>query len=145
MSLDSIMNIMGGAQNIGRDIHTRLDFIKASREGAVSIAVVKSIQNKIHLTNKMMSSILEISESTLQRHIKEDRKLKKAESETAYEVSKVIAKGIEVFEDENDFNEWLYTKNTALGEERPIDWLDSSIGREQLLDLLVSIEHGMYS
>ncbi|RNI24172.1 DUF2384 domain-containing protein [Rufibacter latericius] len=136
---------MGGAKNIGRVIHSRLDFIKASREGGVSIAVVKSIQSRIHLTNKTMSRILEISESTLQRLIKEGRNLKKTESETAYDVSKVIAKGIEVFEDEEDFNEWLSTKNTALGEERPIDWMDSPIGREQLLDLLVSIEHGMYS
>ena len=145
MSLDAIVNVMGGAKNIGRAIHNRLDFMIASREGMISIGVVKAIQSRIHLTNKMMSRILEISESTLQRHIKEGGNLKKAESEAAYEVSKVIAKGLEVFEDEADFNEWLYTKNTALGEARPIDWLDSSIGREQLLDLLISIEYGMYS
>jgi uncharacterized protein (DUF2384 family) len=49
------------------------------------------------------------------------------------------------FEGDQDFLDWLHTRNTALGEVKPIDWMNSSIGREQLLDLLVSIEYGMYS
>ncbi|WP_240773302.1 antitoxin Xre/MbcA/ParS toxin-binding domain-containing protein [Pontibacter sp. SGAir0037] len=144
MSLDSIVEVMGGPKNIGRDIHNTHDFILASREG-ISVAVIKVLQSRIGLTNKMMSSILEISESTLQRLIKQKSRLGKSESEAAYEISKIIAKGIEVFGDEQDFTEWLNTKNIALGDERPIDWLDSSIGREQLVDLLVGIQYGHYS
>lgn len=144
MSLDSIVEVMGGPKNIGRDIHNTHDFIVASREG-ISVAVIKVLQSRIGLTNKMMSSILKISESTLQRLIKQRSRLGKSESEAAYEISKIIAKGIEVFGDEQDFTEWLYAKNTALADERPIDWLDSSIGREQLVDLLVGIQYGHYS
>jgi len=145
MTLNSIVKVMGGEENIGRDIHSPLDFIKASREGVVSIAVIRSIQGIIHLTNKRMSRILDVSESTLQRQLKEGRQLNKSESETAFDVSKVIAKGMEVFEDEDDFNRWLDTENQALGNEKPIDLLDSSIGREQLIHVLNAVEHGIYS
>ncbi|MGV3639474.1 MAG: type II toxin-antitoxin system Xre/ParS family antitoxin [Adhaeribacter sp.] len=144
MSLDSIVEVMGGSKIIGRDIHNTHDFILASREG-ISVGVIRILQKRIGLTNTRMSSILAISESTLQRLLREKRRLGKSESEAAYEVSKVIAKGIEVFDSEEDFNEWLNTRNTALGEERPMDWLDSSIGREQVLDLLEAIKYGHYS
>lgn len=146
MSLDSIVRIMGGEENIGRDIHSRGDYIKAIREGEISSRVLKVLQDRVHLTNYRMASILNISETTLQR-IKKMRnsKLGKAESDAVYDVSKVIAKGIEVFGNEEDLNRWLNTENQALGNEKPIDWLDSSIGREQLMDLLTAIEYGHYS
>ena len=57
----------------------------------------------------------------------------------------IAIKGIEVFEDEDDFQRWLNTRNTALGNVKPIDWLDTPERRKQVLNVLVCLEHGMYS
>lgn len=56
----------------------------------------------------------------------------------------ITIKGIEVFEDEDDFQKWLNTKNKSLGNVKPVDWLDTPERRKQVLNLLGCIEHGMY-
>ena len=144
MTLDLIVDIMGGSATIGRVIHHAVDFMKVSQEG-MPVNVIREIQQRLNFTNKEISQFLDISESTLQRYFRAGHTLKKDEAEKAYQVSKVIAKGLEVFENDADFREWLHTSNTAMGGAEPIAWMSSSIGREQLLDLLVSIEYGMYS
>lgn len=144
-----MVDIMGGTAVIGRPVRHPLDFMALSREG-MSVEVVRAIQQRMDFTNREMSQMLDISESTLQRLFRpasnaRKETLKKDEAEKAYHIARVIAKGIEVFEDEGDFTEWLHTRNTALGEVKPISLMNSSIGREQLEDLLVSIQYGMYS
>jgi putative toxin-antitoxin system antitoxin component (TIGR02293 family) len=149
MTFDLLMDIMGGAATIGRPVHHPLDFMALSREG-MPVAVVRSIQERMNFTNKEISGMLDISESTLQRLFRsksstKKETLKKDEAEKAYHIARVIAKGIEVFEEENDFIEWLHTRNTALGEVKPIDLMNSAIGREQIEELLIRIQYGMYS
>ncbi|WP_162055979.1 type II RES/Xre toxin-antitoxin system antitoxin [Pontibacter pamirensis] len=144
MSLESIVEVLGGEENIGRNVHGRGDYIKVFREGRISVRGLKVLQRKVRLTNVRMASILHISESKYQR-IKQQDMLGKAESDAVYNVSKVYAKGMEVLGDEEDLNRWLNTENQALGNEKPIDWLDSSIGREQLMNVLTAIEYGHYS
>lgn len=144
MTLDIIVDIMGGSATIGRVIHSAVDFMKVCQEG-MPVNVIKEIQQRFQFTNREISQFLDISESTLQRYYRAGHLLKKDEAEKAYQISRVMAKGLEVFEDEADFREWLHTRNTALGDVKPIDWMSSAIGREQLVDLLVSIEYGMFS
>ncbi len=146
MQLDLLVNIMGGPAVIGRPVHHLLDFMVLSREG-MSVDVVRAIQHRMAFTNREMSRMLDISESTLQRLFRATGKeiLKKDEAEKAYHIARVIAKGIEVFEDEGDFTEWLHARNTALGAVAPITLMNSAIGREQLEDLLVGIQYGTYA
>jgi|GEM_PF-1982481 putative toxin-antitoxin system antitoxin component (TIGR02293 family) len=144
MTLDLIVMIMGGATTLGREVRSPIDFMEVSQLG-MRVEVLKSIQTRMGFTNKEMSQFLDISESTLQRYYRSGETIRRDEAEKAYQISKVIAKGMEVFEDDGDLMEWLHTPNTALGEVKPIDWMGSSIGREQLLDLLTSIEYGMFS
>ena len=144
MSLDSIVDIMGGETTVGRPVHSPVDFMQASQAG-VSVKVVQAIQGRMGFTNKEVSQFLDISESTLQRYYRAGETIKRDEAEKAYQVARVIARGLEVFENDGDFRAWLLANNVALGGVRPIDWMGSAIGREQLLDLLVSIEYGMFS
>jgi putative toxin-antitoxin system antitoxin component (TIGR02293 family) len=145
MSIEAIIQIMGGSSTFKEEVHNVADFMRISEEG-MSVAVIRGIQEQTAFTNKEISRFLDISESTLHRYLRSDKNtLKKDEAEKAYHISKVIAKGMEVFEEKEAFLEWLHTSNTALGGAKPLDWMASSIGREQLLDLLVRIEYGMYS
>lgn len=146
MQIEKIVEVLGGEENIGRNVHGRGDYIRAFRKGNISSRVVGRLQRRMGVTNTTMAHILNISDSTLQRLKKaEDSELGKAETDTLYEVSKVIAKGMDVYEDEDALNRWLNRENQALGYERPVDLLDSAIGREQVMNVLNAIEHGFFS
>lgn len=145
MSLDAIIEIMGGTSALGQKVHNEADFIRISEEG-MSVAVIRKIQERMGLSNKEMSRMMAISERTLHLYLRSERNtLKKDEGEKAYHISKVIAKGLEVFEEKESFLDWLQNSNTALGGAKPIDWMSSFVGREQLFELLVKIEYGIYS
>ncbi|MEM1002715.1 MAG: antitoxin Xre-like helix-turn-helix domain-containing protein [Bacteroidota bacterium] len=143
-SLELITQILGGAKAIGKKINNFLEFLSLSEKG-LSIAVLMNLQKRMKFTNREMGKALEISESTLQRRLREGKRLDKKESESAIQLASLWAKGIEVFEDENDFRVWLEMNNTALGNNKPIELLHSPIGREEIKEVLNRIEWGIYS
>jgi putative toxin-antitoxin system antitoxin component (TIGR02293 family) len=99
----------------------------------------------MQFSNKEISELLAISESTLARREQSKRALTRDEGEKTIQLSAVMAKGLEVFEDEEDFRHWLETDNVALGGIRPKELLTSAIGRDQVRDLLGRIQYGIYS
>lgn len=143
-SLELITQLLGGAQAIGRKMNNILEFL-ALTENGLPVSTLKNLQKRMKFTNRDMGRALEISESTLQRRLKESKKLDKKESESTIQLASLWAKGLKVFEDENDFRTWLEMKNTALGNNRPIELLHSPIGREEIKEILNRIEWGIYS
>ncbi len=144
MELRTVINIMGGRKAIGRDIRNTADFIELSAKGMPS-QVITAIQSHSKFTNKEISTFLDISESTLQRYRISKKALRKGEAEKAIQLSNVIARGVEVFGSEEKFYQWLYLENQAIGGIKPIKWLSSAIGRNEILDLFTRIEYGIYS
>ncbi len=106
---------------------------------------VAFLQNNFGFTNKEMSHILAISESAYQRRIRTKSKLTQDETEKAISLSELHAKGIDVFRNQTDFENWLQTKIPAMGNQRPTDMLDSMIGRQHVMDALNRILHGIFS
>ena len=139
-----IINIMGGQKAFTQKIDNFLSFIEVTQQG-IPISIAQTVQKKMKLSNKQFGEMLNLSESTFQRRVKNKSLLSPAESERVIDFSKIIAKGMDVFEDENDFNTWLNSPILALGSKKPLDLLTSSIGREEVLNVLFRIEHGIYS
>ncbi|CCH54718.1 hypothetical protein BN8_03917 [Fibrisoma limi BUZ 3] len=106
---------------------------------------VAYLQTNFGFTNKEMSHILAISESTYQRRIRAKSRLTQDETEKAISLSELYAKGIEVFRNQADFDTWLQTKIPAMGNQRPVDMLTSMIGRQYVMDELNRILHGIFS
>ncbi len=102
------------------------------------------LQTKFGFTNKTMSQILAISESTYQRRIRAREKLSKDETEKVIALSEVYEKGMEVFENQQDFQDWLNAQIVSLQHQRPIDLLDTILGRKQIMRVLNAILHGIY-
>lgn len=143
-TLQLIIQLLGGVNAIGKKIKNMLDFLTVAEKG-LPISVLQKLQKRMQFTNKEIGQTLDMSESTLQRRYKLNQKLDKKESESAIDLASVWAKGIEVFQDEEDFRVWLHTKNAALGNNKPLSFLNSPIGRQELKDLLTRIEWGIYS
>ncbi|MFD2569501.1 antitoxin Xre/MbcA/ParS toxin-binding domain-containing protein [Spirosoma soli] len=139
-----IMEGLGGDRFIKRPIRHEFDLIEIVKEG-LPMESVAFLQNNFGFTNKEMSRILAISESTYQRRVKAKSRLTQDETEKAISLSELYAKGIDVFRNQADFENWLQTKIPAMGNQRPTDMLDSMIGRQHVMDELNRILHGIFS
>ncbi|HEV7349532.1 type II toxin-antitoxin system Xre/ParS family antitoxin [Telluribacter sp.] len=144
VSVSQVVAILGGKKSLQIGVDNALDFIRAAEKG-FSISVAQRVQQRLELSNKQFSRLLNLSESTFQRRIKNKAALSTEESEKVIELSTIIAKGLEVFEEEDALKLWLNTPVLALGNKKPVDILNSSLGREEVMDILFRIEHGLYS
>jgi len=142
--LDRVKEVMGGMSVVPQPVNNTFDWINIAKNG-LSIKAVRALQERMSFTNKEVSRLISISESTLQRRLNAQSTLSVEEGEKAIHVATIIAKGIAAFDDEDDFREWIHINNPALNNLKPIELLDSSIGREQILNLLNRIEHTIYS
>ncbi|WP_138482930.1 type II RES/Xre toxin-antitoxin system antitoxin [Dyadobacter bucti] len=139
-----ILDILGGPKAFKQNVDSFLSFIEITETG-FPIAVAQLVQKRLNLSNKQFSNMLSLSESTFQRRIKNKSSLSTGESEKVVDLSKIIAKGQDVFENDDDFKTWLNSPVLALGNKKPLDLLGSSIGREEILNVLFRIEHGIFS
>jgi putative toxin-antitoxin system antitoxin component (TIGR02293 family) len=89
------------------------------------------------------SSILHISERTMQRYEAENKRFDPVQSEKIIQVAMLHKYGVSVFGTRDKFNSWLHTRNIAMGGFVPKDLLDSSIGIDLVKDELVRIEYGV--
>jgi putative toxin-antitoxin system antitoxin component (TIGR02293 family) len=143
-SVASMVDLMGGPAVIPQLVRNELDLLGVAIKG-ISVQAVRSLQQRLQFSNKEISAVLGISESTLARREQAHRALTLDEGEKTIQLSGVLAKGLEVFEDQDDFQHWLATPNPALGSIRPKELLSSAIGREQICDILGRIQYGHYS
>ncbi len=143
-SVAAVVALLGGPSVMPQLVHTNLDLMRAAAAG-VSIKAVRNLQRHMRLTNREMSEVLSISESTLTRRENTQSSLTRDESEKAIQLSAVVVKGLEVFENEPDFHRWLRQENPALGGERPQALLSSALGREQVREILGRIQWGIFS
>ncbi|TGE04736.1 type II RES/Xre toxin-antitoxin system antitoxin [Hymenobacter fodinae] len=143
-SVASMVDLMGGQAVIPQLVRNELDLLGVAIKG-ISVQAVRALQQRLQFSNKEISAVLGISESTLARREQAQRALTLDEGEKTIQLSGVLAKGLEVFEDQDDFQHWLATANPALGGIKPKALLSSAIGREQICDILGRIQYGHYS
>ena len=147
MSLQEIMKAMGAEASVKDSIEYSSDLLTLTEQG-LPITALKSLQNELGLTNKETTELMGLSESTLIRRYKPvnvEHRLTRDETDKLIHVAKVVARGREVYGSETKFGQWIRSDVRALGNRKPLDLLWSSLGREQILELLIRIEHGMYS
>lgn len=143
VSINRILEGLGGDRFIKRPIRHDYDLIELVKEG-LPMESVAFLQRNLGFTNKEMSHILAISESTYQRRIRAKSRLTQDETEKAISLSEIYEKGIDVFENKEDFSYWLASRLPPLLNQRPVDMLGSMIGRKQVMNVLNAILHGIY-
>jgi putative toxin-antitoxin system antitoxin component (TIGR02293 family) len=91
-----------------------------------------------------MADLLNLSYKTLTRKDKKDL-LDPVVSSHTYEMSNVIAKGLEVFEDIDKLRRWLQKENRTLQGRKPFDLLNTPTGIKLVNQILGRLEEGIYS
>ena len=110
-------------------------------------AAKKALDNLINITgisSAEMSAIMRTSERTLRRYSPK-QKLNAEQSERVIELAKIYSRGEQVFGTLDAFKEWMNGSVMALGNKKPKEFLDTSMGIEMLMDELGRIEHGIFA
>jgi putative toxin-antitoxin system antitoxin component (TIGR02293 family) len=121
---------------------SNVELIDIVRHGLPSEGVT-SLSRKLGITPGELSRYLHVSLKTLQRY--KGKVLDINMSDRLLTVAMVYAKGADVFGSEENSVAWLKSPVSALGNARPLDYLDTNAGADMIMTLLGRIEYGVYS
>lgn len=65
-------------------------------------------------------------------------------SERIYEIARLFGLGYEVFDSPEKFKNWLFTPSKALGNKKPFDFLDSSLGFNVVENEITRVQYNDY-
>lgn len=118
----------------------KIKLIDRIREG-VKKSEWKDLISYLESTEKEFAEILPTSISSMQKKEVYDQET----SERIYEVARLFGLGFEVFDTKADFKNWLMTPSRVLGDKKPFELLDSSLGFELVENEIVRIQYNVYS
>ncbi|MBA3828116.1 MAG: DUF2384 domain-containing protein [Taibaiella sp.] len=124
-----------------RPIKNESDLIHLIREG-IPMQAMSHLMDMTGITALEMASITHTSDRTLRRYTPE-QKLSQEQSERMIEVARLYSRGEEVFGSLPLFKEWMDTMLMPLGNKKPKEFLDTSLGINMLINELGRIEHGV--
>lgn len=117
-----------------------LEIIDRIREG-VAKSEWKAFIQLIKATEKELEKILPTSISSMQQKTVYDKET----SERIYELARLYGLGYDVFDTNENFKNWLHTPSRSLGNKKPFELLDSSLGFEMVESEIVRIKYNVYS
>ena len=144
MEISVIGELLGGWKVLGKAISKPDDLAQLVRQG-LPAAALSALTAKLHLSNDALSRILAIPQRTLTRRFNEGSPLTATESDRIVRMARLYAHAMEMIGDEDKATQWLSTPNRALGDELPIDQLDTDPGVRMVEDILGRIAYGVYS
>ena len=105
---------------------------------------LEQLKEKTKLDYEKLAEILLVDSTTL-KNKKNNEKFDSSTSERILSLADLYSYGYEVFDNEENFNEWIFTPNRALGEEIPYNVMSSQFGREEIRNIIGRIDYGVYS
>ena len=150
VSLGLFIEIMGKrAYKISADVSfsqvnesDTISLIEMVRQG-IKFTLFQAFALKSPFSLNEWSNLLHISERTMQRYQKEEKKFDPIQSEKILQIALLFQLGVHVFGDTQKFNSWIDSNNVALGGIKPKSLLDNAFGIELIKDELTKIEHGV--
>ncbi len=119
------------------------DKIALVKQG-VSKATLVTFKGAIELDYDHFANILGTTKTTL--HKKQGSEVFNTSiSEKAVALMDIYSYGYEVFGDRHKFNRWIQTTNRALGNRIPLEVMDTIFGIDEVRNIIIRIEHGVYS
>ncbi len=133
-----------GKKNIKTEVESPFDFIRIATNG-LDANIIKNFKAYFNLSLDTTAHMLNVSEPSIYRWIKSNKKLDRNLSIKIFEISELFLLGTELFRSKENFFKWLNLPNTALGGIQPIELIEMPEGISKVRDILGRIEHGIYS
>jgi putative toxin-antitoxin system antitoxin component (TIGR02293 family) len=138
------INLMGMAGKMtAGSVRNDNDLIDIIRAGIPKQAMTH-FMDVANLTMLEMAAIIHTTDRTLRRY-QPQQKLPQEQSERMVEMARLYTRGAEVFHGMGKFIKWMETNILPLGNKKPKEYLDTSIGINLLMDELGRIEHGVFA
>jgi len=139
----SVEIILTGVADKPESQMTAVEKMKIARSG-VSKKDLENLKEVAALDYEELSKALSVTRATLINKKGED-KFNTGLSERIVGLADIYSYGYSVFEDEDNFNKWMFRSNHALGGKTPYDLIDNQFGREEIRNIIGRIEYGVYS
>jgi len=143
MVLTNAANILGGEKVLHRPIRSQMDVIELISKGIPKNALMNLVKY-LGITTHQIAALLPVTERTIQRYTP-NQHFNSVVSEHILQIAELAAKGAEVFDSKEQFRLWLSLPNKALGNKTPLSMMNTKRGSDMVMDILVRIEHGVYS
>ena len=121
-------------------IHEKIDIVEAG----ISKLQLEEVKKETGLDYEILSHILAVTKATLHNK-KGNDKFNASVSERILLLADIYAYGIDVFKTKEHFNNWLMSHIIALSGKRPIDRLNTTLGMQEVREILGRIDYGVYS
>ena len=142
-AIDIVTELLGGRKVLGRKVNSQLELIPLLREG-LPYEAFEAVTGKLDISIEAASTSLRLARRTLARR-KEQKRLDGQESERIVRLADIAARAVTILGTLEKAKLWLTNKNRALGSVAPITLLDTDVGSRAVEDVLLRIEHGVYS
>ncbi len=110
----------------------------------LSTQVFKSVAASLGFSDRELAGVLKIPNRTLDRRLRHDL-LSPDESDRLARVANILKRAREVFGNIEKARDWMKTPLSAFKDETPLQRADTSIGANQVHDVLGRIDYGVYS
>ncbi|HEX5170011.1 MAG TPA: antitoxin Xre/MbcA/ParS toxin-binding domain-containing protein [Cyclobacteriaceae bacterium] len=137
MNKTQVIELLGGQKVVGNPRN-----LNALAEKGVPKQALIVFMEKSNLGEKRLFSYLDVTKRALTNY-KPREKLRLYISDRLIHLAELYAKGKELFSSVDDFNEWLDRPSVDLLGERPIEFIHTRKGIDELLHVLGRIEHGI--
>lgn len=118
--------------------------VELTRTG-IDAVVAKRAVEAFQLSARQTMAILGTSQRTLARRLQKKEPLGPVESDRLVRFLRVAAHAEKVLEGRDRAVDWLKSPNRALGGKVPMELLDTDAGTEQVEEVLLRIDYGVYS
>ena len=118
-----------------------LALIDSIRQGFPA-GVVKEASEFFEIPEKRVLAAVGLAATTAHRLLKADKPVDPATSERMNRIASLTRRAIEVFGTEENARVWMTRSNLALGDNAPLDLLDTEVGAQAVERVLVAIETG---
>jgi len=106
--------------------------------------IVDVLGRELEISRKELARIAGVAERTLIRKIQEGR-LTADQSERMARVARLLSRTIEVLGNKERALRWLKAPRAYFGARPPLDYADTELGCQEVVNLLGRIEHGVFS
>jgi len=97
------------------------------------------------IPKKRLSTIVHIPTRTVNNRTKNHERFKPDESDRLLRIARLLFKAFKYTGNLNDAREWLNSPKRSLGNKTPLEFADSSLGAQEVENLLGRLEHGVIS
>ena len=120
------------------------EMITMIKKGLPAETVV-TLSTALDMSIKATAELTHIAESTLARRRREKGKLRAGESDRVVRIARLRDRAAAVLEEDQRANRWLKTPLRALNGCTPLEYAESELGAQEVMNLLGRLEHGVFS